>query len=102
MLWPMFYLALAFCGVAVLGVLAVRVGLEVRRFTRAVGDSSERITRAAEDLERAAVPLAGRAGGTRRCAWSGRCVHDGTGARAAHGRDGRGHHAHCLARTCGR
>jgi len=62
MLWPMFFLALAFCGIAVLGVLAVRVGLEVRRFTRAVGDSSERITRAAEDLERAAVPLAGRAG----------------------------------------
>jgi hypothetical protein len=61
MLWPMFFLALAFCGIAVLGVLAVRVGLEVRRFTRAVGDSSERITRAAEDLERAAVPLAGRA-----------------------------------------
>ncbi|WP_235980435.1 hypothetical protein [Streptomyces albidus (ex Kaewkla and Franco 2022)] len=64
MLWPMFYLALAFCGIAVLGVLAVRVGVEVRRFTRAVGDSSERITRAAEDLERAAVPLAGRAGAT--------------------------------------
>lgn len=62
MLWPMFFLALAFCGIAVLGVLAVRVGLEVRRFTLAVGDSSERITRAAEDLERAAVPLAGRAG----------------------------------------
>jgi len=37
---------------------------EVRRFTQAVGDSSERITRAAEDLERAAVPLAGRAGAT--------------------------------------
>lgn len=65
MLWPMFFLALAFCGIAVLGVLAVRVGLEVRRFTRAVGDSSERITRAAEDLERAAGPLAGRAGAAR-------------------------------------
>jgi hypothetical protein len=58
----MFFLTLAFCGTAVLGVLAVRVGLEVRRFARAVGDGSERITRAAEDLERAAVPLAGRAG----------------------------------------
>jgi hypothetical protein len=64
MLWPMLFLAFAFCGVAVLGVLAVRVGLEVRRFSRAVGDSAERITRAAEDLERAAVPLAGRAGAT--------------------------------------
>ncbi|MCH6159299.1 hypothetical protein [Streptomyces marispadix] len=62
MLWPMFFLTIAFCGTAVLGVLAVRVGLEVRRFARAVGDGSERITRAAEDLERAAVPLAGRAG----------------------------------------
>ncbi|GAB2794367.1 hypothetical protein [Streptomyces daliensis] len=61
MLWPMFFLALAFCGIAVLGVLAVRVGLEVRRFSRAVGDSAERITLAAEDLERAALPLAGRA-----------------------------------------
>ncbi|OEV07637.1 hypothetical protein [Streptomyces nanshensis] len=65
MLWPMFFLALAFCGIAVLGVLAVRVGLEVRRFTRAVGDGSERITRAVEDLERAAVPLASRAGTAR-------------------------------------
>lgn len=54
MLWPMFFLTLAFCGTAVLGVLAVRVGLEVRRLSRAVGDSSERITLAAEDLERAA------------------------------------------------
>jgi len=65
MLWPMFFLALAFCGIAVLGVLAVRVGVEVRRFSRAVGDSSERIARAADDLERAAVPLAARAGGDR-------------------------------------
>jgi hypothetical protein len=62
MLWPMFFLVLAFCGIAVLGVLAVRVAVEVRRFSRAVGDSSERIARAADDLERAAVPLAARAG----------------------------------------
>lgn len=61
MLWPMFFLVLAFCGVAVLGVLAIRVGLEVQRFSRAVGDSAERITRAADDLERAATPLAARA-----------------------------------------
>jgi hypothetical protein len=58
MFWPMLHLALAFCGVAVLAVLAVRVGIQVRRFSRAVGDSAERITRAAEELERAAVPLA--------------------------------------------
>jgi hypothetical protein len=62
MFWPMFQLALAFAGVAVLGVLAVRVGWEVRRFSRAVADSSERIGRAADDLERAAAPLAARAG----------------------------------------
>lgn len=73
MLWPMFFLVLAFLGIAVLGVLAVRVGLEVQRFSRAVGDGSERITRAADDLERAAVPLAGRAGagGVRTAADSG-------------------------------
>ncbi|NLU66232.1 hypothetical protein [Streptomyces sp. HNM0574] len=64
MFWPMFFVTLGFCSIAVLGVLAVRVGLEVRRFTRAVGDSSERITRAAEDLERAAAPLAGTASRT--------------------------------------
>ncbi|HEX5566490.1 MAG TPA: hypothetical protein VFY14_06080 [Streptomyces sp.] len=60
MLWPMIFLTLAFCGTAVLGVLAVRVGLEVRRLTRAVGDGCERLARAAEDLERAAEPLAAR------------------------------------------
>ncbi|MER5974078.1 hypothetical protein ABT112_30930 [Streptomyces sp. NPDC002055] len=61
MLWPMIAVALAFCGTAVLGVLAIRVGLEVRRLARQVADSSERISRAAEDLERAAVPLAAQA-----------------------------------------
>lgn len=61
MLWPMFFVALAFCGTAVLGVLAVRVGLEVRRFARQVGDSAEQLARAAEDLDRAAAPLASRA-----------------------------------------
>ncbi len=55
MLWPMLFLTLAFAGTAVLGVLAVRVGLEVRRFTHAVGDGSERIARAADDLEHAAA-----------------------------------------------
>jgi hypothetical protein len=55
-------LALAFCGVAVLGVLAVRVAVEVRRFSRAVGDSAERISRAVAELERSAEPLAARGG----------------------------------------
>ncbi len=58
MFWPMVFLTLAFCGTAVLGVFAVRVGLEVRRFSGAVADGAERITRATEDLERATVPLA--------------------------------------------
>lgn len=58
MLWPMFFLTLAFCGIAVLSVLAVRVGLEVQRFARAVGDGSERIARAADDLEHAAASCA--------------------------------------------
>ncbi|WP_326599989.1 hypothetical protein [Streptomyces sp. NBC_01803] len=66
MFWPMFQLALAFCGVAVLAVLAVLVGVEVRRFTRAVGDSSERISRAVDELERSAAPLATRGGAVRR------------------------------------
>ncbi|TDC23454.1 hypothetical protein E1265_12665 [Streptomyces sp. 8K308] len=66
MFWPMFQLALAFLGVAVLGVLAVLVGVEVRRFARAVGDGAERISRAADDLERAAAPLATRGGAFRR------------------------------------
>ncbi|SFD39419.1 hypothetical protein [Streptomyces aidingensis] len=62
MFWPMLHLFLAFAGVAVLGVLAVRVALEVRRLARAVGDSAERIALAAEDLEAAALPLAERGG----------------------------------------
>ncbi|WP_129838570.1 hypothetical protein [Streptomyces sp. RFCAC02] len=58
MFWPMTQVVLAFAGVAVLGVLAVRVGIEVRRFARAVADASERIEDAAAELERAAAPLA--------------------------------------------
>lgn len=66
MFWPMFFLGAAFCGVAVLAVLAVRVGWEVRSFSRAVADSSERIARASDDLERAAVPLTSGLGAARR------------------------------------
>ncbi|GCD38932.1 membrane protein [Streptomyces chrestomyceticus JCM 4735] len=61
MLWPMIAIALGFLGIAVLGILAVRVFVEVRRLARQVGQTSERIQRAAQDLERAAVPLASRA-----------------------------------------
>ncbi|GAA2690769.1 hypothetical protein [Streptomyces lunalinharesii] len=60
MLWPMIAIALGFLGLVVLGVLAVRVFAEVRRLARAVGTATERIQRASEDLERAAVPLASR------------------------------------------
>lgn len=61
MFWPMLAIALGFLGLAVLGVLAVRVFLEVQRLGRQVATTSERINRAAEDLERAATRLAGTA-----------------------------------------
>ncbi len=58
MFWPMFAVAVGFLGLAVLGVLAVRVFLEARRLGQQVADSARRISRAAEDLERAAVSAA--------------------------------------------
>ncbi|MEU5211317.1 hypothetical protein [Streptomyces sp. NPDC020742] len=58
MLWPMIAIALGFLGIAVLGALAVRVFVEVRRLGHQVGAVSEQIQRAAQDLERAALPLA--------------------------------------------
>ncbi|MGI5424713.1 hypothetical protein [Streptomyces sp. CA-179760] len=54
MFWPMFAVAVGFVGLAVLGVLAVRVFVEAERLGRQVTDSARRINRAAEDLERAA------------------------------------------------
>ncbi|MFI6208567.1 hypothetical protein ACIBAI_19535 [Streptomyces sp. NPDC051041] len=60
MLWPMFAVAVGFLGLAVLGVLAVRVFVEAQRLGRQVSDSARRINRAAEELERAAA-AAGRA-----------------------------------------
>jgi hypothetical protein len=59
MLWPMLAVVLGFCGIALLGVLAVRVALEVRRLGLQVAASSARITRAAEELERSATSLVG-------------------------------------------
>ncbi|MGP4052270.1 hypothetical protein [Streptomyces sp. 2A115] len=53
MFWPMLAIAVGFLGIAVLGVLAVRVFLEVERLGRQVTESARRINRAAEDLERA-------------------------------------------------
>ncbi|MFP3990197.1 hypothetical protein U9R90_22550 [Streptomyces sp. E11-3] len=58
MLWPMIAIALGFCGIAVLGVLAVRVFLEVGRLGRQVDDTARQINSAAENLERAASDLA--------------------------------------------
>ena len=58
MFWPMFAIAVGFLGLAVLGVLAVRVFLEAQRLGRQVADSARRINRAAEDLERAAMSAA--------------------------------------------
>ncbi|MFE1249055.1 hypothetical protein [Streptomyces sp. NPDC058735] len=58
MFWPMFAIALGSVGLAVLGVLAVRVFVEAQRLGRQVTDSARRINRAAEDLERAAESAA--------------------------------------------
>lgn len=58
MFWPMFAVAVGFVGLAVLGVLAVRVFAEAQRLGRQVTESARRINRAAEDLERASVGAA--------------------------------------------
>ncbi|MEU4658655.1 hypothetical protein AB0G32_32775 [Streptomyces sp. NPDC023723] len=55
MFWPMFAVAMGFLGLAVLGVLAVRVFVEARRLGRQVAESTRRISSAAEDLEHAAA-----------------------------------------------
>lgn len=58
MFWPMFAVTVGFLGLVVLGVLAVRVFLEAQRLGRQVTDSARRISRAAEELERASVSAA--------------------------------------------
>jgi type II secretory pathway component PulJ len=62
MFWAMLAVAVGFVGLAVLAVLAVRVFVEAQRLGRQVADTTQRINRAAEDLERAAVSMA-KAGG---------------------------------------
>ncbi|MCQ4082664.1 hypothetical protein NGB36_19145 [Streptomyces sp. RB6PN25] len=62
MLWLYVCTALAFCGIAVLGVLGIRVYVEAERLARQVGDSSRRIASAADEFQRSAEPLAARAG----------------------------------------
>lgn len=61
MFWAMLAVAVGFCGLAVLGVLAVKVFVEAQRLGRQVTETTRQINRAAEDLERAAAGAA-RAG----------------------------------------
>ncbi|MFD7613174.1 hypothetical protein [Streptomyces sp. NPDC059828] len=63
MFWPMLAIALGFLGVAVLGVLGIRVFLEAQRLARQVMRATERIDRAAQDLEQSTTRLA-RTGGS--------------------------------------
>ncbi|WNZ12846.1 hypothetical protein [Streptomyces sp. 11x1] len=58
MFWAMFAVAVGFVGLVVLGVLAVRVFLEARRLGAQVAESARRISRAADDLERATASAA--------------------------------------------
>ncbi|MEU9981394.1 hypothetical protein [Streptomyces sp. NPDC050856] len=58
MFWPMLAIALGFLGIAVLGLLGIRVFIEAQRLGRQVAHTTQRINRAAEDLERAATDLA--------------------------------------------
>ncbi|MFD9033403.1 hypothetical protein ACFVZW_19950 [Streptomyces sp. NPDC059567] len=58
MFWPMLAIALGFLGIAVLGVLGIKVFIEAQRLGRQVARTTERINRAAEDLESAAGQLA--------------------------------------------
>ncbi|MFD7441184.1 hypothetical protein [Streptomyces sp. NPDC059909] len=58
MFWPMLAIALGFLGIAVLGVLGIRVFLEAQRLGRQVSRTAELINDAAEELERSATRLA--------------------------------------------
>ncbi|NEA46091.1 hypothetical protein [Streptomyces sp. SID10815] len=58
MFWPMLAVAAGFLGLAVLGVFAVRVFVAARRLGRQVSESASRISRAAEELERASLSAA--------------------------------------------
>lgn len=58
MFWPMLAVALGFLGIAVLGVLGVRVFIEAQRLGHQVTHATQRIGRAAEELEQAATALA--------------------------------------------
>ncbi|MGV9885073.1 hypothetical protein [Streptomyces sp. NPDC003006] len=61
MFWAMLAIAAGFLGLAVLGVMAVKVFVEAQRLARQVTETTRQINRAAEDLEKAAADVA-RAG----------------------------------------
>ncbi|WPO74838.1 hypothetical protein [Streptomyces sp. KN37] len=61
MFWVMLAIAAGFLGLAVLGVMAVKVFVEAQRLARQVTETTQQINRAAEDLEKAAAGVA-RAG----------------------------------------
>ncbi|GAA3917321.1 membrane protein [Streptomyces gulbargensis] len=58
MFWPMLAIALGFLGLAVLGILGIKVFVEVQRLGRQVARTTRRIQQAAEELEDAATDLA--------------------------------------------
>ncbi|WP_432161141.1 hypothetical protein [Streptomyces sp. NRRL F-5630] len=60
--WSMIAVALGFAGLAVLGVLGVRVWIEVRRLGAQVARTAQRVSEATGDLERAATGLARTSG----------------------------------------
>ncbi|MEU6825132.1 hypothetical protein ABZ921_31285 [Streptomyces atriruber] len=61
MFWAMLAIAAGFLGLAVLGVLAIKVFVEAQRLGHQVTETTRKINRAAEDLEKAAAGVA-RAG----------------------------------------
>jgi hypothetical protein len=61
MFWAMCAIGGGFLGLAVLGVLAVRVFVEAERLGRQVADAAQRVGRAAEELQKATTSAA-RAG----------------------------------------
>ncbi|QEU95532.1 hypothetical protein [Streptomyces kanamyceticus] len=62
MFWAMLAIAAGFLGLAVLGVLAIKVFVEAQRLGRQVSETTRKINQAAEDLEQAAAGVV-RAGG---------------------------------------
>ncbi|MFI7319431.1 hypothetical protein [Streptomyces venezuelae] len=64
MFWAMLAIAAGFLGLAVLGVLAIKVFVEAQRLARQVTETTRQINRAAEDLEKAAAGVARAGRGT--------------------------------------